>query len=337
MSLNSAAPNQIASSWRDIVKVSGLKSSMGTVRFSHSQREQEVLSDLEAHFPDFAGRSLSWSKVADGQDPPDFIGRSPHGLIGLELIEWLDGGQMGPAMRREWKRSVIRHVLGEEWQAHYQPQKINLAVLMPNWALRIAGPDEARLRQEFFACVEVVDKTWLTNSERVGSGYYQTDLSAYPVLAKYFHAIRYIEGFSHGFCWIDVEEDGGAYDPTATVLTLEQALDKKLALYSTTEKQAHLSARELAELDLIVHGGFNVYRYNAPSGSLSLEDIAKRGADFYAAHPQRQLFNRVWFFHSLDSADEANELFGLPAGYGRVRWLAQIWPSFAAYPRSVGA
>jgi hypothetical protein len=126
-------------------------------------------------------------------------------------------------------------------------------------------------------------------------------------------------------------------DPRATVLTLEQAVDKKLALYSRTEKQAHLSAQGLAELDLIVHGGFNVYRYNAPSRRLSLEQIAKLGADFYAAHPQQQLFNRVWFFHSLDSADEANELFGLPAGCGRVRWLAQLWPSFAVYPGSVEA
>jgi hypothetical protein len=31
------------------------------------------------------------------------------------------------------------------------------------------------------------------------------------------------------------------------------------------------------------------------------------------SHPQRELFNRVWFFDSLDSADDVNALFGLPA------------------------
>jgi len=62
-----------------------------------------------------------------------------------------------------------------------------------------------------------------------------------------------------------------------TVLTLEGALDKKLTVYSTPEKQAHLGTYDLSELALVVHGGFNVYRYNAPSGPLSLEEIPQRG------------------------------------------------------------
>jgi hypothetical protein len=65
-----------------------------------------------------------------------------------------------------------------------------------------------------------------------------------------------------------------------------------------------------------------------------LEEIAQRGAAFYAAHPQRQIFTRVWFFDSLDSADEINQLLGYPPGYGRVRWLAQLWPTFNVYTGS---
>jgi hypothetical protein len=122
--------------------------------------------------------------------------------------------------------------------------------------------------------------------------------------------------------WIDVEQDGGAYNPTASALTLEQALDRKLALYSTPAKQAHLSAQHLAEFDLLVDGGFNVYRYNTPSGPFSREDIAGRAASCYAGYPQRQVFGRIWFFHSLDSADEVNQLLGHPPGCGRVRRLA---------------
>jgi len=307
---------------------------MATGRLSHDQREQEVLTDLQRHFPAFAG-PVSWTKVPDGQDPPDFICQTPNGPLGLELIEWLDGGQMGPAKGRESQRDNIRRAVHENWQAQYQPQNFNLAVLMPNWSLRISRSDEAQLRQEFFACAESIDTAWLSNPECFGRTYTQTDLSTYPVMWKYFHAIRCIGGSPHGFCWIDIEEDGGAYDPTVTVLTLEQALDRKLTLYSTPKKRAQLKAHGLAELDLLVHGGFNAYRYNAPSGPLSLDHIARLGASFYATHPQRQTFNRVWVFDSLDSADDVNKLLGFPAGYGRVRWLAQLWPTFTVYSGSL--
>jgi hypothetical protein len=65
-----------------------------------------------------------------------------------------------------------------------------------------------------------------------------------------------------------------------------------------------------------------------------LATVAQRGAVFYAAHPQRRVFDRVWFFDSLDSADDLNKLFGYPAGYGRVRFLAELWPNFLVYPES---
>jgi hypothetical protein len=245
-------------------------------------------------------------------------------------------GANGASKKRESQRDCIRRVLGNEWQTEYQPENFNLAVVMPNWGLKISRADEAPLRQDFFACAETIDKGWHTNAERFRRGYYHTDLSRSPVMAKYFRAIRFIEGTPHGLCWIDVEEDGGAYDPMATVRTLEQALGKKVALYSSPDKQAHLGSLGLSELALLVHGGFNAYRYNTPNAPLSLDDIARRGANFLAIHPQRQIFNRVWFFHSLDSADDANQLLGFPAGYGRVRWLAQLWPTFTVYPSSLG-
>jgi len=307
---------------------------MATLRLTHDRRELEVLTDLKKHFPEFAGYPLSWSKVPDGQDPPDFLAKAPLGTVGLELIEWLDGKQMGPAKGRESHREAIRRVLSESWNVEYQPKNFSLAVVMPDWNLRIARSGEPQLRQEFFRCAEGVDRTWLTNPDRTGDVHYETDLDPYPMMRAHFHGILFIGGEQHGFCWIDVEEDGGAYDPAATVLTLEQALDKKLTLYSTPEKQEHLRTHGLAELALLVHGGINAYRYNTPGGPLSLERIAERGSAYYATHPQRHIFNRVWFFDSLNSADDLNALIGYPPGYGRVRWLAQLWPQFDVDPRS---
>jgi hypothetical protein len=302
---------------------------MARMRFSHAQREDSVLSDLEAHFPKFTGQALSWTKVPDGQDPPDFLSTSPGGPIGLELIEWLAGDQMGPAKGRESQRDHIRTVICENWQAGYQPQNFKLAVLIPNWGQRIERVDEALLRQAFFACAEHVDATWNTNPDRMGRGYHQDDFSNYPTIGRYFQGIRYIGGGLLGVCWIDVEQDGGAYDPVIPAETLEQALGKKLVLLSTPSSETRLRAHGLAELYLLVHGGSNMYMYNTPSGPMTLEEIARRGAAFYSSHPLRHTFNRVWFFDSLDSADEVNVLLGLPPGSGRVRWLAQIWPRFS--------
>lgn len=304
-------------------------------RLTHDRREQEVLADLEQHFPRFAGYSSPWTKVLEGQDPPDFVGAGPEGPVGLELIEWLDGDQMGPAKTREKKRENIRRVVCENWHAETQPTNFNLALLVPKFNLSISRAAEARLRQEFFACANKIDEGWFTNPERLARVYCHTDFSLYPAMAKYLHAVRCVGGDPHGGCWIDVEEDGGAYDPEIAALTLERAIDKKLALYSTAEQRAHLNVQGLAELNLLVHGGFNAYRYNTPSGQLSLEDIARHGAGYFASHTQRGIFNRVWFFHSLDPADDVTELFGYPAGAGRVRWLAQLWPQFIVAAGSI--
>jgi hypothetical protein len=305
-------------------------------RLTHDQREEQVMADLERHFPCFAGFPLTWAKVPEGQDPPDFLAQTSAGTFGLELIEWLDGSQTGPAKGRESQRETIVRILGENWQNEYGPQNVGLAVLMPIWNLRIVRSEESQLRQEFFRCVEEVDSVWLTNPDRVDSTYYHADFSGYPTLAKYFNGIRYIGGEQHGFRWIEVEEDGGGFDPSIAGQTLEEALDKKLTLYSTPEKQAQLQALGLAELSLLVHGGINAFRYNTPGHPLTLEQIAFRGAGFYARHPQRHIFNRVWFFDSLNSADDLNALIGLPPGYGDVKWLAQLWPVFGVDPRSTG-
>ena len=307
---------------------------MTSSRFTHNQREQTVLTDLETCFPDFSGELLSWEKVPDGQDPPDFISRVENGPIGLELIEWLDGEQMRPAKGREFQRNHIRLVLGENWHTEYQPQNFKFAIVMPVWGLVIARSEEALVRREFFACAANADKTWGTNPDLWVGDHYTEDFAGYPKLGKYLQAIRYIGGSSRGRCWIDVEEDGEAYDPSVAAQTLEQALVKKLNIYSTASTQAKVHLHGLIENYLLVHGSFNAYAYNAPSGPLSLADIARRGAALYAAHPQRQTFNRVWFFFSLDPADELNQPLGFPPGYPQVRWLAQLWPIFSIHPGS---
>jgi hypothetical protein len=298
-------------------------------RVTHEQREQRVLDDLTANFPTFAGQALAWSKVPDGQDPPDFLGTGQKGPVGLELVEWLDGDQMGPAKGREDRRKEVLRILRRNWEAEYRPRNFRGAFIRVG-NKRIVASDEADLRKEFFERSAEVDRTWVSNPQRRGMVYEETELTRYRLMDAYFAHIRYIGGEPHGFCWIDVDGDAGACDPFAPVDALNGAMDKKLNYYGTPEKQAHLKTQNLAELVLLLHGGFNAFAYNTPS-FLPLEDIAQRGAAFYATHPNRDIFNRVWMFESLNSADDINELIGYPTGHGRVRWLARLWPDFEVY------
>jgi len=301
---------------------------------THFERELAVIEDLERSFPDFTGRSLSWVHNLD--DPPDFIAAGPNGAVGLELREWLDGEQMNSAQAHDRQREHLADIFGAGWEQEYQPTNFALASVEPLWGLRVPKKDEPPLRREFYECATAVDQTWLTNPERIDRCFYQMEFSGYPTMRKYLRAIRYTGGPPHGFIWFQIEEDGGAYSPTASVQSLEEALDDKLLKFDRPEWRARLAKHNLAEHHLLIHGGWNVYKNNTPHHPLTLEQIAVRAADFYATHPNRDLFHRVWFFDSLDSADDINELVGLPAGAGRVRWLAEIWPIMRVHHCSIG-
>lgn len=303
-------------------------------RLSHEQREMTVLTVLEASFPNFTGSSVVWTQLPQGQDPPDFVGVDSRGSIGLELVEWLDGKQMSPAKARERQREQIHRLLTRDWETQRKPRHFRAAFPSLRPSDRIQRKDETSLRKEFFECVAMVDRAW-GSAERWGNFYYQTEFRGYPLLEKYFSSIRYIGGEPHGLCWIGEQGDGGAFDPNAVVRTLNRALEGKVSYYSEPDKQAHLKGHALAEINLLVHGGFNAFAYNTPAGHLSLEEIARRGARYYASLAARNTFNRVWFFHSLDAADQLNQLMGFAPGEGRVRWLAQLWPDFRIYPGSV--
>src|SRR5208283_5662481 len=123
---------------------------MGAPRLTHDHREKVVLTDLEDSFPNFTGQPLSWVNVPEGQDPPDFVSRGLRGMIGLELVEWLDGDQMGPAKARESQREQIRRILAHDWENQYRPQRFRGAFPSPRGNNRIARQDEPHLRQEFF-------------------------------------------------------------------------------------------------------------------------------------------------------------------------------------------
>jgi len=292
-------------------------------RLTHEDREHLVLSDLQKHFPNF-GDGLFWEKVPDGQDPPDFR----NGQIGLELVEWLNGDQMRAAKTRESLRDHLYQILAKDCDEYYRTRNFRDAFLTPGMD-RIRAKDEPALRKQFFELAANVDDNWFSNPDRLGNSYSpcRSDLTAYPLVARYFD-VRFRGGEPHGLPWIHPAGDGGAYDPADSVNSLIAAIEGKLTTYSTPERRQHLNMQGVAELNLLVHGGFNVHAYNTPTAPFTLEEICHKVSDSYGRHSIRGVFDRVWFFNSLDSADELNRLLGFPANAGRQRWLCQLWPEF---------
>ncbi|MGB0125693.1 MAG: hypothetical protein WA419_10000 [Silvibacterium sp.] len=310
---------------------------MTNPRLTHAQREGAVIQELQASFPGFAAVP-TWTSVPD--DPPDFTGASPGGLVGLELVEWLDGGQMGAAQARKAYREKLWNLLGASWATEYQPADLSSVVVCPFWDTELTKVDEPGLRAEFWSFMEEIDRTWQTNPERFGDSLF-ADHSSRPFLSKYVEMIRLRAGERswkmHGFSWIDIEEDGGAYEPSDVIRTLEQAIMKKIDLYSNPDSDARLKSKNLDRLELLVHGGFNLYAYNTPRGRLSITEIAAAGAAFYTGLPAaRQRFDRIWIFNSLNPAGDWNALVGLPRDFGRLRWLAELWPDYGIDSRSIG-
>jgi len=303
---------------------------------THEQREAEVMRELLASFPDFAG-GYAWSEVPD--DPPDFIATTPLGQVGLELVEWLDGAQMGAAQRRESQRDQMRTSIADGWQKEYQPEHLSCVVIYPVWGTRVPLKDTTALRQEFWSCSEMVDRTWATNPDRVRDSLL-VDCGSYSVMSKYVQSLQYRSGTQgwkeHGYCWIDIEEDGGSYDPGVVIQTFEQAIENKIAKYADPLRQ-NLAAKKLKRLELLVHGGFNLYAYNTPRGSLSVEEISRAASAYYLGQPaSRKVFDRIWLCNSLNPAGDLNESIGFPREAGRLRWLAELWPNFNVDPRSLG-
>jgi hypothetical protein len=90
--------------------------------------------------------------------------------------------------------------------------------------------------------------------------------------------------------------------------------------------------RKLTEISLLIHGGLNIIHYNAPWDSLRIDEIARSGSKYCAAHLYRTTFDRVWFFYAVDNMPEFVKLAGLKPEEGRIRWMAQLWPEFRVLP-----
>lgn len=309
---------------------------MSHPRLTHVERETAVMQELQASFPGFAAVP-TWSPVPD--DPPDFTGVYSDGLVGLELVEWLDGPQMGAAQARKAYREKLRNLFGGSWSTEYQPANLSSVVVCPFWETKVTKADETGVHAEFWSFVEEIDQTWQSNPERVGDSLL-ADHSSRPLLSKYVETIRFRAGEQgwkvHGFSWVDIEEDGGAFDPSVVIRTLEQAIVKKTDLYSNPVSEARLKSKNLDRLELLVHGGFNLYAYNTPRGRLSFGEIAAAAAAFYAGLPgARKRLDRIWVFNSLNPAGDWNALIGLSRDFGRLRWLAELWPNYEIDSRSV--
>lgn len=302
-------------------------------RLNHDERERAIIDDIERQFPNFAGNIGPWNKIPEGQDPPDFINDNPRTRVGLELREWLDGGQMGNAKVWELITARFNEILREGWEHQYRPQHCIEVILELREQKKLEGADERAFREEFFRCVERIDTLNAEPFAIKNSFFRMQDLGGYPTLHKYLMYVLFIGGKPNGFYrWFMAQRSKGVFDPNSARLALENAIDDKMRDYSTAKKKAHLAKHSLTEINLLIHGGFNIVLHNAPWDSLRIEEIARSGSEYCAAHKHRKTFDHVWFFYGIDNAPDILKLVGLNPEEGKVRWMAQLWPEFHVLP-----
>jgi hypothetical protein len=197
--------------------------------------------------PNFADESIaSWQQPKD--DPPDVLCTTATGRqIGVELADWVNEAQITKAKGEESSQKALANAIGA--QPENNTANIYFAQLYSKPRIRVSAVDQSSFRSEIFDLVSSVDSQWQKHPEwQSHQGYWHTDFSVYPTLAKHltkivFHSRDWYQGvppngrrikrkWSPGHDWL-VSEDprGGPYSEQAMVHALLRVLCKKIEKY----------------------------------------------------------------------------------------------------------
>ncbi|HEY6767427.1 MAG TPA: hypothetical protein VI386_21920 [Candidatus Sulfotelmatobacter sp.] len=268
-------------------------------------------------------------------DPPDFL-EAREGKVGLEITSWLDSDQVHAATGRERMREDILGIVEEKKFPH--PRNFCYVVITPQWGSRIKKSHYRGVREEFRNAIESIDGAWkslrdghwatLGPGERFDYLAQRDDLSSYPTLSKYISSIWFTEparldpASSEGR-WINIEQDGGFYDPARTAGALRSAVQNKVDRYRAGDLRAGLETRGVRSLYLLVHTDPARFSTNTPyqtpeqlmaSPVEGLPEVARLATEGLASGPR--VFDEIFLLYHVWNA----------------KWLAQIWPDFQRIP-----
>jgi hypothetical protein len=224
------------------------------------KHERAIFAAFLRVAPRFCGEDITtWTQPEDEKEFPDVICTSKSGLkVGVELGEWLNEDEMRHAKGKERIESSILAALGD--QGDNNTQNIFLVFLSPRQKARIKLSDAEAFRRQLFECIRDHDERWPTKrfwhspQGHMASG---TELTLYPVVAKYLDGVRMFpnkryqgrppdggmvkETWPAGQDWILFPTRGGAYSEQTMLQPLLELLAEKKGHYGPGSGYDHLS------------------------------------------------------------------------------------------------
>ena len=257
--------------------------------------------------PRFAGEPLAaWWQPEDEKDFPDIEAKTESGRhIGVELGEWLNEEEMHKAKAKERLEQSILQAIGE--QGNNTAEHIHYVWLHPKPKARIKPADVPAFREQLSSCIHDCDARWphqpFWHSPQ-GHQLVNDELAAYPLLGKYFNAIKLwpkrhslsgdIRQWPDGIDWITFPMRGVAFSRDTMLEPLRELISDKIT---------HYARNGLAFDDLSLLVSYNLaWLYNPPAETPfhSFEDAAVEIGRFLDG--DFGPFNRIFLFIATEPA-----------------------------------
>jgi len=298
--------------------------------------EKQVTTYVSSIFPTFLD-GVTFVPVPVSADPPDFVAEcADGGRIGLELTAWLSNREVGAAQGRESMRVDLLTIL--DWEKHPRPRNFRFVVIMPRWGDKIRKGHYESFCREFHAATQQIDDSWktlrnghwkaLSQDEPFGYLMDENDVKRFPMLSKHISSIWFNQPVGTDpivpeESWISILSDGGMYDPAETFRALRDRVESKVDHHLEEGVKERLDAHNLHKLYLLVHTDLarSSYKtpyliFSQPTPSLAARLTEAAIAGIQGLHSSPRAFDGIFLLYHL----------------WRVRWLAQIWPTFQLIP-----
>lgn len=252
---------------------------------------------LKLAYPNFAGRplvSIQW-----GGDPPDVLCLDATGnRIGVELVQWVNGGQMAASKKRYDLEESYNLVIQSE--AVQPPTNVGMIFIYAK--IPLAPKSAATFRRELYDFIARAAAKYPEWEDP--QGYMFSDFKGCPCLAEHlegldFYSSRRRSQAQLGIHWIVFRNHGGAYTPDWMRDALVDNIKRKIAKYAKPHNKLKLEQQQLAEFYLLAYYDEAVLHntpYDAPG--FGFQQIAVIVAQELAANPHP--FDKVFLYSPIE-------------------------------------
>ena len=278
---------------------------MPTRQTAHAEEEKAIFEAFLTAHPAFA-KVLKEYRQPDAEFPDVVVTLLDSREVDFELGEWIHGGQMGQAKRRQRLTESLEQAIGPQGPNH-SPHFRAVMLTPRDGAPSVTETDKAAVKAAVAALIEETDRRW--PGERFWhspQGRICGDLAAYPPLGKYLGAVHFdplvVRGetrpWAAGQPWIFTELPGGSYSPETSFTALGDILSQKISHYGRFSRPTRL----------VVYYGKAVV-YNTPYIGVETREFADVAARAAGVVHGQKAFEKIYLLNALEPGLEVFEIY----------------------------